>query len=197
MFNIVPVFIEIILVTFFAEQPVICKVKKDMSIGLPAIQWLFYLFQGKSLLGQNCHSEGYTHFDFQEGKWEVYRPGTDTFSGKNHVKKTAKGCALLENRPGSSSFRKQCLNTYNASNDSWRQRWVDQSGQVIDFEGNKDDQGMIFRPAAISGKDSLYHRMTYRFNSGTEVTQTRMQKGSGEGKDWSSIFKDQYKKTDK
>ena len=106
MFNSVPVFASIILETFFTH---LYKGKREVKICLAVVLWLFCLLPGNSLLGQNCQSEGYNQFDFWVGKWEVYRPGTEILLGRNHIKKIAKGCAILENWTGKRSKKAAAL----------------------------------------------------------------------------------------
>jgi hypothetical protein len=147
-----------------------------------------------SLSGQYCEGKGYRQFDFWKGKWEVYRPGTDTLLGRNEIKTIAKGCALLENWTGQSGFKGQSINTYDQHKDLWRQRWVDQTGQVIDFEGSAGKYFVELRAMTKEpGEDSLFHLMTYEFDpEKQEILQIWKQKTAE--KEWSVVFRGQYKK---
>lgn len=146
---------------------------------------------------QNCGDEGYSQFDFWIGDWEVYKPGTDTMLGRNNIKKIAGGCALLENWTGNSGFKGQSINTHHPESDMWRQRWVDQTGQVIDFEGKEGENSMHFHALTVSYSDSLFHRMTYHYlPDRDEVIQVWEQKKSKSKQKWLTVFEGLYKRAE-
>ena len=170
MFHYIPAFISIIPVSIFANSPIIDKDKNDLKLGLPPIQWLFCLFPGKRLLRQNCPSDGSHQIVFQLGNWVDYCPDKETLPGKNYVRKIVKACALLEKWTKKSGFSRQSLLTYDKPTESWHQRWVKRSGQVIDFFGIADNQGRIFRTVQLHGQDSLNHAMAYKFKPEAEMS---------------------------
>ena len=114
-----------------------------------------------------CTAAEHRQFDFWVGNWDVYRTGTETLAGRNHIEKIYDGCTLRENwtpvrgGPGGS------LNMYDPADKRWHQTWQDSSNSRVEFDGGLVGEKMIltghWRGIGGPGKDALV-RMTYTPN---------------------------------
>ncbi|NNF20170.1 MAG: hypothetical protein HKN61_10360, partial [Flavobacteriaceae bacterium] len=111
------------------------------------IPWIFVLVFILPLNAQEdncaCCSVIYEAFDFWLGEWEVTGK-QGAVLGTNRITKVEDGCALREDwQSANGTFTGTSLNYYDKSGGSWKQLWVDNSGNQLDLSGNPVKNGMV------------------------------------------------------
>lgn len=141
-----------------------------------------------------CQSQGHDEFDFWVGKWAVFVPGTDSLLGHNHIRRTMKGCVVEEHWTGATGFTGKSFNTYNPSDSSWSQVWVDQSGAEYHFMGRKQGQVMqLYSQAGNLATPTLFD-MSYTYDSERDIVLQHWQMSRDFGKSWSTVFLGEYRR---
>ena len=91
---------------------------------------------------RECDSPEARQFDFWIGDWKIVNhPGiggsTDT------IRKTLNGCVLEESYHGYLGNRAKSTSFYNRSHKQWRQTWMTDSGEVLEYAGGFRDGAMV------------------------------------------------------
>jgi hypothetical protein len=103
-----------------------------------------------------CTAPEHAQFDFWVGDWEVRwtDPEKGEQRGRNRVRRTLDGCVILEQfdgRPGT-PLQGISVSTLDSKSKQWKQVWVDNSGNHLDFEGGFAEGRMtLLRAPAGSG----------------------------------------------
>jgi tetratricopeptide (TPR) repeat protein len=131
--------------------------------------------------------ERYRAFDFWIGDWDVYGPQGRQV-GANAVQRLLSGCMLLENWTSASGTSGKSINYLDPATGRWHQHWIDESGRLIDYEGEFADGMMRFsgRLTDAEGEISL-SRMTFTPRPDGSVKQFIEQSKDG-GASWSVWF---------
>ena len=81
-------------------------------------------------------------FDFWIGTWEA-RTEDGVLQGHNRIESVLGGAALIERWSGVTGFRGTSLNRYDRRTDRWRQTWVDDQGDVLEFDDGTATPGQM------------------------------------------------------
>lgn len=139
-----------------------------------------------------CESEEYHQFDFWIGNWDVY--SGEKIVGTNRVEPIVGSCGIQENWVGASGSVGRSFNMYNPSTKKWKQVWVDNSGQMIEFEGVYKDGKMALRGEAISRKDggAVWYKLTFTHNEEDDTVRQLWEASRDAGLTWATIFDGLY-----
>ncbi len=85
----------------------------------------------------------YKVLDFWVGSWDVYTQ-EGTRAGTNLIEKTLNGCMIVENWSSAYGMKGKSINYYDPDIGKWRQRWVDDRGNVINYTAEFRDGAMHF-----------------------------------------------------
>jgi hypothetical protein len=114
-------------------------------------------------------------FDFWIGRWRAYTP-EGVLAGTNEIEAILGGAALVERWRSMNGYAGTSLNRYDAASGAWRQTWIDDQGDVVEFtDGRFADGAMRFR--ADTG--GVLRRLTF-FDQGPN-TLRQLSEGSEDG----------------
>ncbi|TAJ04033.1 MAG: tetratricopeptide repeat protein [Planctomycetota bacterium] len=110
-------------------------------------------------------------FDFWVGEWDVYT-ATGARAGSSVVESILNGCVVLENWQSAQGGAGKSFNRYDARRGEWRQHWVDDTGNELDFSGAFAD-GCMSIAAKLPQPDGRVQLRRMRFFDlpGAEVRQ--------------------------
>lgn len=117
-------------------------------------------------------SEPARQLDFWIGHWDVYDPEGEQV-GENVIEPLLKDCALLESWTGAGGSSGKSLNFYDPQRRTWRQVWVSDRGNVLDYRtGEYRDGAMRFRGLTIDeAGDTTLQTLTFEEVSPDTVRQ--------------------------
>jgi tetratricopeptide (TPR) repeat protein len=130
-------------------------------------------------------------FDHWVGEWEVTALGQP--AGTNEIKLILGGCVLFENWESVSGTSGKSFNYYDASEDHWRQIWVDDTGGVVEFTGQVRDGVMYYTATTHTtpGGDEVQHKLTFTPLQDGSIQQLWEQSTDG-GNSWTVAFDGHY-----
>ncbi len=136
-------------------------------------------------------------FDFWIGTWDVTpwaaaHPSAQQKLGENEVIPILEHCVLSENWDGARGGNGKSYNYYDSNLKHWRQVWVDDGGQVLDYTGDFRDGAMRFVGWNLDAKGKrLEQKLTFFAIAPDTVRQLFEQSDDG-GKTWTSTFDGRY-----
>ena len=135
---------------------------------------------------QNEHAR---QLDFWLGHWHVFHPETGEKQGDNRIESLLGGCLLLENWTGARGMRGKSMNTYDRGRGTWRQLWVADNGNVLDYTaGELRDGAMHFSGVSFSPEgDSVLQRLIFEPVAPDTVRQTFRSSTDG-GSTWETTW---------
>ena len=141
-----------------------------------------------------CSKAEYKQFDFWLGNWNVY-DDKEQLIGTNNIVKMTSACAIQENWVSKVSTNKgTSYNYYNATDTTWNQVWVDNTGYSLNLKGSYKNNRMTLRSGLVkSKKGDFYNQITWTKNSDHSVTQIWVIIDSNE-KVVEELFRGNYKK---
>src|SRR5215813_5206993 len=133
---------------------------------------------------QSCTAPEFHQFDFWIGEWDVVNSEGKP-AGQNRVVSIVNGCALQENWTSASGHRGTSLNVYDEPNRKWHQSWVDDSGGLLQLDGEFRDGRMVLagRRPKKDRSGFLLHRITWTVVSEDRVQQ-KWEASGNEGRTW-------------
>lgn len=107
-------------------------------------------------------------FDFWLGTWDLTwedADGTES-RGTNHIERILNGRVIKENFEAHSGayegYVGKSYSVYVASEDTWKQTWVDNNGGYLDFEGERDGDRRMFKRSFINpAGQEIHQRMVF------------------------------------
>jgi len=139
-----------------------------------------------------CSAPEHRQFDFWIGEWTVTNPQGQP-AGNSVITTTLDGCVIHEHwQSASSAYTGNSYNIYDAARKVWHQSWVDNSGLLLQLDGQFEDGKMILvgeRPAADGG--SVFNRISWERISADKVRQLWESSSDG-GKTWAVQFDGMY-----
>lgn len=130
-------------------------------------------------------------FDFWVGQWDVSSAGAP--AGSNDVRLILGDCVVFENWQSVSGTAGKSFNYYDAGEGHWRQIWVDDTGNVIEFTGRASNGMMRYTATThdpASGAATL-HKLTFTRNDDGSVRQFWETSGD-DGATWQVAFDGHY-----
>jgi hypothetical protein len=142
---------------------------------------------------QPCEKAAARQFDFWLGEWDVYEANGKK-AGENRISKILGGCAIQENWSGTDGTTGTSLNSYVVDQKNWHQTWVDNSGSLLQLDGELRDGKMVLAGVAPSRDKPGHmtrHRITWEPMARGNVRQLWEASEDG-GNAWRTVFDGTY-----
>lgn len=146
----------------------------------------------------SCSAAGYKQFDFWAGNWNVYGKdslGNEKLIGTNLIEKKQDDCMLQENWTASQGNNTgTSINFYNATDSTWNQVWVSNTGNILKLQGKLEGNSMVlYSQEMISRAGQPYvNRITWTPNEDGSVRQHW--EVSGNKEKWQTVFDGLYRR---
>ncbi len=139
-----------------------------------------------------CRSDPvYGQLDFWVGTWDVFLPN-GIQGGRNVLTKEYGNCTIVERWSDVRGGGGTSLNWWDPSIGKWVQRWVSDTGSLVQIEGNLVDGAMVLLGRTISPAGEITdYRMTVSPNEDGSVRQLIETSPEGEG-NWTVGFDGRY-----
>ncbi len=140
-----------------------------------------------------CTSPEARQFDFWIGDWEL--SWADGGRGTNRIEAAMNGCVILENFDGQASIQLtgMSVSVYSPALNTWRQTWVDNQGNYLDFSGGWKDGRMILARDAVERPGNHQQRMVW-YNISTESLEWNWERSEDGGQTWQVLWHIQYQR---
>ena len=114
-----------------------------------------------------CVAAQQKEFDFWLGEWDLTWPGEhkgEIGHGTNSIRRIMDGCVVEENFSGGESMhlRGTSVSTFDLRSHRWKQTWVDNEGEYLDFVGRFRDGQMILQREAVRNGKKILQRMVWK-----------------------------------
>lgn len=145
-----------------------------------------------------CDTATRSHeFDFWLGTWDVYPTAAPIASapriGVNIITSIEKGCALLEQWTDASGNTGRSFNWYDTNLGSWRQLWLDQGGNTLDYtRGEYRDGAMRFSGWTLGPRGRRLEQKLTFFNVHPDTVRQLFEASSDSGRTWRNTFDGRY-----
>jgi hypothetical protein len=138
-----------------------------------------------------CDSSAERQFDFWVGEWTVKNPDGSA-AGTSSIRRELGGCLIREHYRGEGGFEGQSLNHYQKDSQTWRQVWVDNTGQgLATLDGRFADGRMVLEGTRHTAQGERRNRITWSVLEGGGVRQLWESSADG-GKTWELRFDGRY-----
>ncbi|MBL8230340.1 MAG: hypothetical protein JNL98_17760 [Bryobacterales bacterium] len=147
------------------------------------------------LNGKPCMTNArFREFDFWIGEWNVTRMSDGAPSGSNEVLGILDGCVVMENwvPHNGNRGRAKSFTFLDPASGKWRQIYVTDNGQVLDFTGELRDGAMHFTREYDQQGRRIQERMSFTPVDDGDVRQLWELSPDG-GRNWSVLFDGRYR----
>src|SRR6185369_6028815 len=127
-------------------------------------------------------------FDFWVGSWEA-RTEDGVLQGHNRIERVLGGAAIVERWTGASGYRGTSLNRYDRRTATWRQTWVDDQGDIVEFEDGMASDGRVVFVA--HDPDGGRRRLTFE-DRGPEAFRQLSESTADGGRTWTVEYDFRY-----
>lgn len=148
--------------------------------------------QGSRSAPPTCAAEEHRQFDFWIGAWDVFDPDGRQI-GMNVITMDLNGCVLHESWQSLTSLhRGHSYNIYDRTADGWHQTWVDNTGLLLQLDGELVDGRMVMEGVTRGpdGQETL-NRITWTPRDDGTVQQLWEMSDDG-GESWRVAFDGRY-----
>lgn len=139
-----------------------------------------------------CTAAPHRQFDFWLGDWDV-TDGKGKAAGRNRIVGLHDGCALQESWNGNGGFSGTSLNAYDAERGKWHQMWVDNSGGMLQLDGEFAGGKMVLRGETLDEGKKVLQRISWQPLPDGRVRQLWESSKDGGGT-WTVAFDGYYAK---
>jgi hypothetical protein len=135
-----------------------------------------------------CLDPKFHQFDFWLGQWDVRRAGsTSAGHADSKISQILGGCVILEEYSTPQGFSGKSFNMYDSASALWRQFWVDNAGNYIEYTGHLTNGAMEFEGQAGGAGGKELSRMRFTKRDADTVLQY-IESSTDGGKTWSVYF---------
>jgi hypothetical protein len=136
-------------------------------------------------------------FDFWIGTWDVYPSaapaGRAPRIGVNVITAIESGCALLESWTATRGGTGRSLNWYDTNLQTWRQLWIDQQGNTLDYtSGEYRDGAMRFTGWTRGPAGERVEQRLIFFNIHRDTVRQLFEASRDSGRTWQPTFDGRY-----
>ncbi|KAF7764969.1 hypothetical protein PCIT_b1085 [Pseudoalteromonas citrea] len=137
------------------------------------MRWFLIVFSCLCACGvwANCDDKAYREFDFWLGDWQVYTPD-GKLAGRNVITAAHNKCVIKERYTGLSGYKGESIGIYDVTRKLWHQTWVDNTGLLLQLEGNLQGNVMVLTGSDFDKEGNyLEERITWTPNEDGSVRQ--------------------------
>lgn len=127
-------------------------------------------------------------FDFWLGDWQVTQSGQ--YAGRNNITSILGGCAVYEQWTSASGVIGKSFNYYDPAFDHWRQIWIDDAGNIIEFTGVAREGGIYYTAETLADDVVTHHKFEFTQNGDGSVRQ--FWRTSADKVTWTTIWDGLY-----
>jgi hypothetical protein len=144
-----------------------------------------------------CDSAESKQFDFWVGEWDLsYVEDGKPGKSRNRITKVLDGCALLEEFSGAPGTKLdgRSYSTFDRLTGKWKQTWVDNTANYLDFTGGMVDGHMVLA-REMAGRDGqrVSQRMVFQ-DIRRESLKWLWQRSEDGGRTWSTQWEIDYRR---
>lgn len=146
-----------------------------------------------------CVAPEQKQLEFWVGDWDLTWPGEkqgQTDHGTNSIHRSLNGCVVQENFSGGDAMhlRGMSVSLFDTRAGKWKQTWVDNEGEYLDFVGEfKDGQMILARDAVRPDRTKVIQRMVFKNITANEFDWSWEFSKDG-GKTWEVQWPIHYKR---
>ncbi|MFP3942679.1 MAG: hypothetical protein ACLFWF_02225 [Alphaproteobacteria bacterium] len=144
-----------------------------------------------------CSAPEFRQLDFWVGTWDLsWTRDGEAGRGRNVITNSLDDCVIEERFTvlgGERPFAGMSVSTYDAKAGTWRQTWVDNSGNYLPFKGGPSAEGFRFR--LDNAADDRTMRMIWK-NVKEDSLDWHWQQSKDGGKTWEDRWVIHYERTD-
>ena len=142
-------------------------------------------------------NEGVNQFDFWLGEWDL--TWAENGRGHNNISKVLGDKVIREkfttlHDDEVPPFQGMSVSTYNAAEKQWKQTWVDNQGNYLDFVGGFADGKMILMRDAVAEGQPIKQRMVWH-NIQPDALDWAWQRSDDQGETWQTLWDIHYIRT--
>ena len=137
------------------------------------MKWFLVAFSCLCACGVSakCDDKAYREFDFWLGDWQVYTPD-GKLAGRNIITADYNNCVIKERYTSVSGYQGESLGIYDITRKLWHQTWVDNTGLLLQLEGNLQGNVMVLTGSDFDKEGNyLEERITWTPNEDGSVRQ--------------------------
>ena len=135
-------------------------------------------------------------FDFWVGDWDVHdNLHGNGLAGHSHVERIVGDCVIFENWTGMGGGSGKSFNSYNLETGAWQQNWMDETGDVSNFEGGHVENGTLSFVA--HNVDAAGHKFLSRltfFDLGPDQVRQFGEQSNDDGTTWAVRYDFDYRR---
>ncbi len=141
-----------------------------------------------------CQADDKRHaFDFWIGEWDVTAGGQH--AGTNSIQPILGHCTLLEQWESSAGTFGKSFNYYDPGKDHWRQIWIDDTGNVIEFTGEARDGGIFYTAETTNPADGAVTLHKFEFTQiENGIVRQYWETSTDDGETWTAIWDGRYQR---
>jgi hypothetical protein len=134
-----------------------------------------------------------SQFDFWLGEWDC--TWGDGERGSNSVQAIMGGFVVLEQFNGEPAMplHGMSVSVYTPALKQWRQTWVDDEGNYLDFAGEFQDGRMVLARTAVEEGEHVRQRMVW-YNIVPDSLDWDWQRSEDAGASWQSLWTIHYRR---
>jgi len=146
-----------------------------------------------------CAAPEQKQLEFWVGEWDLTWPGEkqgEVGHGTNSIRRVLDTCVVEEHFSGENAMhlRGMSVSIFDARAGKWKQTWVDNEGEYLDFVGEfKDGQMMLWRDAVRPDGTKVIQRMVFKNIKKDELDWSWEASKDG-GKNWEVMWPIHYKR---
>ena len=145
-----------------------------------------------------CAAVQQKQLEFWVGEWDLTWPGDkpgEIGHGTNSIKRIMDGCVVQENFSGGDSMHLRGLSVsiFDVNLGKWKQTWVDNEGEYLDFVGEFKKGEMILEREGIRNGEKILQRMVFKNITANEMDWSWEASSNG-GKTWEVKWPIHYKR---
>jgi len=143
-----------------------------------------------------CDGPEAHQLDFWVGEWELaYSENGKPATSRNRVTKILDGCVILEEFDGApgTPLKGRSVSMYDRASGRWKQTWVDNSGDYLDFTGGLEDGRMVFAREAQRDGKPFRQRMVFE-DVKRESLRWLWQRSDDGGRTWKTLWEIAYRR---
>jgi hypothetical protein len=127
-----------------------------------------------SQMGPGCTSPENHQLDFWIGEWDVSPAGSEMRVAQSTIRSLDQGCSIFEEWRPFASGGGHSISSYDSTDQTWHQEWIDATGARTPFQGSFDNGVMRLNNLAAppaGAPANLRRRMNYQQIDANTVRQ--------------------------